>query len=51
MSTEVLDPWNTLNNFNLQLGKNIILGPVSDKKTLIRHNLEFFYEQIDNNIL
>jgi len=47
---EVLDPWNTSNIFVLNIGKNIILGPILDKKTKIRNNIEFIYENKGNNI-
>jgi hypothetical protein len=47
---EVLDPWNTSNIFILNIGKNIILGPILDKKTKIRNNIEFIYESKDNHI-
>lgn len=47
---EVLDPWNTSNIFDLNIGKNIILGPILDKKTKNRNNIEFIYENKGNNI-
>lgn len=47
---EVLDPWNTSNIFVLNIGKNIILGPILDKKTKNRNNIEFIYENKGNNI-
>ena len=50
MNMEVLDPWNTSNIFILNIGKNLILGPIIDKKTKIRNNIEFIYESKGNNI-
>jgi hypothetical protein len=50
MNNEILDPWNISNNFSLKYGKNIILGPILDKKNKIRINIEFLYEKIDDNI-
>jgi hypothetical protein len=50
MNTEVLDPWNTSKIFKLNIGKNLILGPILDKKTKLRNNIEFIYENRDNNI-
>jgi hypothetical protein len=50
MNTEVLDPWNTSKIFKLNIGKNLILGPILDKKTKLRNNIEFIYENRGNNI-
>jgi hypothetical protein len=50
MSLLVLDPWNTSQIFLLESGKNIILGPVLDKNSRIRHNIEFMYEDKGNDI-
>jgi len=50
MSLLVLDPWNTSQIFLLESGKNIILGPVLDKNSRIRHNIEFMYEDKGNGI-
>jgi len=45
------DPWNTV-PFELQLGKNSIIGPVSNEESLqplMRHTLEFTYEENDDS--
>ena len=45
------DPWNTV-PFELQLGTNSIIGPVSNEESLqplIRHTLEFIYEENDDS--
>jgi len=45
------DPWNTV-PFELQLGKNSIIGPVSNEESLqpfMRHTLEFIYEENDDS--
>lgn len=50
MSLLLLDPWNTSQIFLLELGKNMILGPVLDKNSRIRHHIEFIYEDKGNGI-
>jgi hypothetical protein len=50
MNVLVLDPWNTSQIFLLEIGKNIILGPIIDKKSKLRHPIEFMYEDKGNNI-
>jgi hypothetical protein len=46
---DIFDPWN-IDPFILKFGKNIILGPLKDVKLKIRHNIEFIYEEKDDNI-
>lgn len=49
MDIKILDPWNTSQNFDLKIGKNILLGPILDKKSKKRDNIEFIYEDKGNN--
>lgn len=46
---DIFNPWN-IDPFILKFGKNIILGPLKDIKLKIRHNIEFMYEEKDDNI-
>jgi acyl-CoA reductase-like NAD-dependent aldehyde dehydrogenase len=50
MNVLLLDPWNTSQIFLLEVGKNIILGPIIDKNSKLRHPIEFMYEDKGNNI-
>lgn len=45
----ILDPW-SVNSFILNIGNNIILGPLKDIKLKIRTNIEFMYEDKGDNI-
>jgi hypothetical protein len=53
MDIEILDAWDLSKNFELKIGKNIILGAETKKKnseTNIRYTIEFIFEKIDQEI-